>query len=78
MNVEQFLKEVEEELGIEETVLERGTVLKELEYWDSIAILSMIAYIDSSFGKLFKSSEFNNLVTIDDLIKLIGLEYFSD
>lgn len=78
MNIVSFLRDVEEELEIESVVLEKGTVLKDLEDWDSIAILTMIAYIDSNFGKRFKSSEFQKLATIEDLINLIGLEKFSN
>ena len=78
MKTEDFINELKEALEIEdedqEITLE--TNLKELEEYDSLSVLSIIAMIDKNFGKQIPSSGFVKVTTVSSLMDLIGKEYF--
>ena len=78
MKIDDFINELKEALEIEdedqEITLE--TDLKELEEYDSLSVLSIIAMIDKYFGKQISSSDFIKVTTISSLMDLIGKEYF--
>jgi len=78
MKTEDFVEELKDALEIEdedqEITLE--TNLKELEEYDSLSVLSIIAMIDKNFGKQIPSADFIKITTIKSLMDLIGKEYF--
>ena len=78
MKVDNFIDELKEALEIEdedqEITLE--TNLKELEEYDSLSVLSIIAMIDKNFAKQIPSIDFVKITTIKSLIDLIGKEHF--
>ena len=78
MKTKDFINELKEALEIEdedqEITLE--TNLKDLEEYDSLSVLSIIAMIDKNFGKQIPSSDFIKITTIKSLIDLIGKKYF--
>ena len=78
MKTDDFINELKEALEIEdedqEITLE--TNLKELEEYDSLSVLSIIAMIDKYFGKQIPSLDFIKITTIKSLMGLIGKEYF--
>lgn len=51
--------------------LKKDTILEELETWDSVAVLSIIAIIDSDFDKVYTASEIRECKTIGDLMNLM-------
>ncbi len=77
MNVTTFIKELEELLEVEDIQISEETELESLAEWDSLAVLSMIAFIDEHFSKQFKSTEFDKLTTVTSLVDLIGRENFA-
>jgi len=78
IKTEDFINELKDALEIEdedqEITLE--TNLKELEEYDSLSVLSIIAMIDKNFSKQIPSSDFIKITTIKSLLDLIGKEYF--
>jgi len=78
MKTEDFINELEEALEIEDEDQEitLATNLKELEEYDSLSVLSIIAMIDKNFGKQIPSSDFIKITTIKSLMDLIGEEHF--
>jgi len=78
MKTEDFINELKDALEIEdedqEITLE--TNLKELEEYDSLSVLSIIAMIDKNFGKQISSADFAKVTTVKSLMDLIGKEYF--
>jgi len=78
MKTEDFIDELKETLEIEdedqEITLE--TNLKELEEYDSLSVLSIIAMIDKNFGKQIPSKDFARITTVKSLMDIIGEEYF--
>ena len=78
MKTEDFINELKEALEIEDEDQEITvkTYLKDLEEYDSLSVLSIIAMIDKNFSKQIPSSEFAKVVTVGNLIELIGKEHF--
>jgi len=78
MKTEDFINELKEALEIEdedqEITLE--TYLKDLEEYDSLSVLSIIAMIDNNFAKQISSSDFVKVTTVSSLMGLIGRECF--
>lgn len=69
---EKFYQLFAETLEIEgEQNLSSTTVFRELEQWDSLAFLSVIAMIDEEFGIIIEGNDFKKLITLGDLISEI-------
>lgn len=47
------------------------TVLSEVEAYDSLAILSIVALADKEYGKTLKAVDLANIKTVKELISLI-------
>jgi len=73
-----FIEELNDVLEIEdeEQELNLETNLKDLEEYDSLSVLSIIAMIDKNFDKQIPSSDFVNVTTVNSLIEMIGIEHF--
>ena len=69
----QKLKELFEEEDIQ---IDEQTNLQDLEGFDSLGLISLIAFIDKSFGKRFTTAEFYAAKTVRNLMELIGMENF--
>ena len=78
MKTKDFINELKEALEIEdedqEITLE--TNLKDLEEYDSLSVLSIIAMIDKYFSKQIPSSDFVKVTTVSSLMELISKEHF--
>ncbi len=68
MNIQEKLSLIEEALDTEENTLTPETVLEDVDSWDSIAALSLIAMMDDNFGKTLSGSEIKALVTVGDIL----------
>lgn len=55
--------------------LDASTQLTDLEEYDSLAVLSLIAMIDEHFGKRIPGVEFQKITTVQSLMDLIGVEF---
>ena len=69
MNKTEFYQRLAEILDAEEVQPE--TVLKEMDGWDSLAVLSVLALADSKYGVTIKADEIRSVVTANDLGALI-------
>ena len=78
MTTSEFIEELKEKLELEDIELRPETDLSELEEYDSIAVMAMIALIDELFNKKLKSDQFKSITTVQSLIEMIGLESFND
>jgi acyl carrier protein len=78
MKTEDFITELKDTLEIEdeEQKITLETNLKELEEYDSLSVLAIIAMIDKNFGKQIPSADFAKVTTINNLMDLIGIERF--
>ncbi len=78
MKTEEFIKELVSTLEIEEREQEitLETNLKDLDDFDSLSVLSIIAMIDKNFGKQLSAKQFAEINTIRNLIEKIGIDHF--
>ncbi|CEJ68287.1 phosphopantetheine-binding protein [Chryseobacterium oranimense] len=77
MKISVFLEKLQEELGEDET-LTIETNLEQLESYDSISLLSVIAFADENFDKKIDTKDFKDVKTVSDLMDVIGRENFED
>lgn len=68
---QQFLNDLEDILQREEPCTEKD-ILDEYEEWDSLSQMSLIAYMDRTFGVKLGFDNFENVKTVADLIELAG------
>ncbi|EFI40532.1 acyl carrier protein [Bacteroides sp. 3_1_23] len=72
MDTKIFIEKFAEALEIETTdVLSTETIFRELEEWDSLAYLSVIAMMDEEFEIQIENVEFKQLKTLGDIMNYI-------
>jgi acyl carrier protein len=76
MKVNEFIEKLKETLELEDEKLNEDTNLKDLEEYDSLSVLSIIAMIDENFGKQLSAQQFSDVTTVTSLIEKIGVENF--
>jgi acyl carrier protein len=69
MDKNKFYEQLAKILDIEEVKPE--DVLKDFEAWDSLAILSVLAMSDSTYGVSIKAEEIRSVVTAEELTNLV-------
>ncbi|MGE8526867.1 hypothetical protein [Chryseobacterium rhizosphaerae] len=77
MKTSVFLEKLQEELDEKQT-LSQETRLKDLENYDSISLLSVIAFVDENFNQQLDPDLFKNMETVSDLMNIIGQENFEN
>jgi len=71
MEVTVFIEKFAEALDVEPSVLNENTEFRELDVWDSMVYLSVIAMLDEEYNIQIENAEFKNLKTIGDIINYI-------
>lgn len=77
MTIKDFLLQMAELIEIEEE-LSLDTNLKDFEEFDSMAIMSLVAFVHKNFGKQYSARQLNQIDTVESLIDLIGKESFTE
>jgi acyl carrier protein len=65
-------KQIADELEVEADDLQSDTVLRDLEYWDSVMALTVMTLIDMALGKPVSPDEFSEVITFGDIEKLVA------
>ena len=66
---EKFMEQFAEAIELMDSKkLKRETVFRELEEWNSLAFLSVIAFIDEEYDVIIEGNDFKNLITIGEVI----------
>lgn len=68
MELKKKLALIEEAIDTEEGALTPETVLDDVEGWDSIAMLSLIAMMDEEFHKTIPGKELKAFRTVKDIL----------
>lgn len=72
MENQNFIKNFAEAVEIESTEsLSANTMFRELDEWNSLAYLSVIAMLDEEYDIQIENTEFKQLKTIGDIINYI-------
>lgn len=70
----EFLKNFKEVLEIEEKEIGLDDDFRNLEEWDSLALLSVIAMIDDEYDVIIKGNQFKELKTLNEIIRYINTQ----
>jgi len=65
---EKFIELFKTTLEIEGAEIDLKTKFRDLENWDSISFLSVLAMIDEEHDVIIEGNDFRKLITIEDLI----------
>jgi acyl carrier protein len=76
MQIVDFLDELTELIEAD-NALTIETNLQELEEFDSLAVMSIIAYVDDKFDQRLSSADLKAIATVRDLLEKIGEANFS-
>lgn len=76
MNKQEFLNSLEEILELDENTLKGNEVLMDIEQWDSLAFLSVIAMADENFDIVIEGSQLEEIKSVADLVALVE-EHFA-
>jgi acyl carrier protein len=71
-----FFEELLECMEIEPVDINEDTIFRELEDFDSMAVMSIVAYADEKFEKTLSAEQLQDMKTVRDLMELIGMEHF--
>ena len=66
-----FLEELQELLQRDDPIAP-DMALQDIEEWDSLAVMSCMAYLDKHFSVKTKISQYRQLRTVADLMALAG------
>lgn len=72
MNDKEFTAKIREILDNENVTMD--SVLADIEEWDSLSIVSFVAFANSSCGKRLAPAEIRDCVKISDLYNLLVSE----
>lgn len=70
--IEKFIDLFAETIELDSTDgLTVETIFRDLEEWDSLAFLSVIAMIDEEYDLVIEGNDFQKLITIGDVVNKI-------
>mgnify|MGYP000134933992 CR=1 FL=1 len=72
MTREEFIVEMQDVLQTEHEI-SFETVLSELPEWDSLAIMSTMAFLDRGFGIKTSMSDYTSMNTVEDIAVKAGI-----
>lgn len=67
--MEHFKEKLAEIFEVEN--ISNEDILKDFDEWDSLTLLSIIALVDSEFNIQLRASDFDEIISIEDLISHI-------
>ena len=73
MELQEFISNFADQFDdVEASALSANTVFKEIDGWNSLVALSVIAMIDEEYDVTLKGNDIKDSVTIEDLYKLVN------
>ncbi|MEI7663284.1 MAG: phosphopantetheine-binding protein [Bacteroidota bacterium] len=78
MKKEEFLRLLQEALEFQGIELRESTMLKGIEGYDSMSVMTVIAFVDEHFSKRLTAKQLAEITTVGTLMELVGIENFSD
>ena len=73
IEIEEFTRQLEEELeGMKPGTLQPETVYHELDSWNSMYALLVIAFVDSNFNVQLNAQDLKNTKTVRQLYDLVA------
>lgn len=70
-----FLLALQSMLELDPGTLTPATRLADLEVWDSLAVISFIALVDETFGRVVEGERLVKAQTVADLLAIAGVPF---
>lgn len=74
MDLNEFYRQLDELLELPAGSVNGETVLKAVQAWDSVAVISFIAMVDTNYGLTVPAKHIAGCVTARDLADLVALQ----
>lgn len=71
MDIQEKLSCIADSVELDSSEISPDTVLSDLENWDSVAVLSVIAFINEKFNKFPSAEDIIGCKTVQDLMDLM-------
>lgn len=71
MSEREKIEVIEDLLEVEPESLKIDSVLSELDEWDSLAIISLLAYFDTEYGIKLSSHDIKRFVYVKDIVDMM-------
>lgn len=71
MNTTEFLREVENELGLPNGTIKTEHKFRDAKYWDSLAEIAFLAMVEEKLGATITPTQLKEQHTIGDLLNLV-------
>lgn len=71
MTIEDFIEKFAFAIEVDPTSMQPGTRFKELEVWDSLNTLAIIAMADSEYGVALSGDDIQHSETVSDLMAVV-------
>jgi acyl carrier protein len=73
MDIDNFIKNIASQLDDTDAskITAQTKFREEIEEWDSLIALSVIAMVDDVYGVVIKGSDIGNCTTIEDLFNIV-------
>jgi acyl carrier protein len=78
MKTKEFIENLKEALEFEKVSLTTETNLKTIDGYDSMSVMTIIAFVDEHFSKKLTAQQLASITTVKSLMELIGTDHFSD
>ena len=69
---EKLVSLIEDTLELESGSLKAETKLEDVEAWDSIAVISLIAIVDEHYGKTVSAVDISKFRTVGDILNFVA------
>lgn len=70
--MKRFIELFREVLEIENLSIDKNTVFRNLDEWDSLTVLSLLAMVSDEYDKAISRDELRNAKTVEDLFNIIS------
>lgn len=71
MVLENVIKIVAESLGIRESEINENTVMEQVEAWDSLTHMELIANLESEYQTEFTVDEIMEMISVKKIVEMI-------
>ncbi len=78
MKKNEFVKQLGEACEFEVESLSLSTAFESIDGYDSLSIMSIIAFVDENFNVSLKAAQLREATDFNSLINLIGIDKFED
>ncbi len=78
MKKNEFVSQLSEFCEFENENFTLETLFKSINGYDSLAVMSIIAFVDENFKMSLTASQLNKITDFNSLVELIGKDKFED